>query len=250
MLAALIDRYGYYHRELEPGPIKYRAVAERYWPFGGWARPDLQRFTGYAPHVYLDCIHILEECWILCITAQTKMSVPKDMLAARCLKYLSSPPLDLVRTPLPVPGAKEVLIKVSAASLCHTDVAMCMGDKINEGNTVPQTAGHEPCGTIVQVGADVTGLQVGDRVGFVNHAGSCGAYCAEVSGDTYVIADGIGECEECKKGLNTYCLNARTKLRGVNTDGCFSEYAIGDAVYTFKIPNKLSDAEAAPLMCG
>lgn len=64
------------------------------------------------------------------------------------------------------------------------------------------------------------------------------------------IADGIGECEECKKGLNTYCLNARTKLRGVNTDGCFSEYAIGDAVYTFKIPNKLSDAEAAPLMCG
>lgn len=104
------------------------------------------------------------------------MSLPEDMLAARCLQYLSSPPLDLVRIQLPMPGAKEILIKVSAASLCHTDVAMCMGDKVNEGNAIPQTAGHEPCGIIVKIGSDVTGLRVGERVGFVNHVGSCGAF--------------------------------------------------------------------------
>lgn len=53
---------------------------------------------------------------------------------------------------------------------------MCMGDKINEGNKIPQTAGHEPCGVIVQLGAQVNGFQLGDRVGFVNHAGSCGRH--------------------------------------------------------------------------
>jgi len=102
------------------------------------------------------------------------MSLPEDMLAARCLEYNSTPPLVIVRRPLPTPKPNEVLIKVTAASLCHTDVAMCMGDKINEGNSVPQTAGHEPCGVITKIGENVQGLQVGDRVGFVNHAGSCG----------------------------------------------------------------------------
>jgi D-arabinose 1-dehydrogenase-like Zn-dependent alcohol dehydrogenase len=104
------------------------------------------------------------------------MSLPDSMLAARCLAYGLSPPLNIVRVPIPTPKSHEVLIKVSAASLCHTDIAMCQGDKINEGNTIPQTAGHEPCGVIVKVGDRVTGFQAGDRVGFVNHAGSCGEF--------------------------------------------------------------------------
>jgi D-arabinose 1-dehydrogenase-like Zn-dependent alcohol dehydrogenase len=53
---------------------------------------------------------------------------------------------------------------------------MCLGHKQNEGNKLPQTAGHEPCGVIVKLGSDVTGFAVGDRVGYVNHAGSCGEY--------------------------------------------------------------------------
>ena len=96
------------------------------------------------------------------------------MLAARCLRYSSTPPLDIVRVPIPSPKSNEILVKITAASLCHTDVAMTFGDKRNEGNTIPQTAGHEPCGVIVKLGDDVKGFQVGDRVGFVNHAGSCG----------------------------------------------------------------------------
>jgi D-arabinose 1-dehydrogenase-like Zn-dependent alcohol dehydrogenase len=100
--------------------------------------------------------------------------LPQDMLAARCLRYHASPPLELVRIPLPLPGPNEVLIKVTAASLCHTDIAMCLGDKVNEGNSIPQTAGHEPCGTVVMAGSRVKGFLEGDRVGFVNHAGSCG----------------------------------------------------------------------------
>jgi D-arabinose 1-dehydrogenase-like Zn-dependent alcohol dehydrogenase len=170
------------------------------------------------------------------------------MLAARCLQYGSSPPLNLVRMPLPVPGPREVLIKVTAASLCHTDVAMCMGDKVNEGNTIPQTAGHEPCGIIAMTGSEVEGFREGDRVGFVNHAGSCGELIVfRVS--TEGLMHTSGNCAECQNGHNTYCLAAQTKLRGVNTDGCFSEYAIGDAVYCFKIPSKVLDAQAAPLMC-
>lgn len=64
---------------------------------------------------------------------------------------------------------------------------------------------------------------------------------------TYLTFAGV--CEECRSGNQTYCLEFGTKLRGVNADGCFSEYAIGDAVYTFKIPSKLRDDQAAPLMC-
>jgi len=102
--------------------------------------------------------------------------LPQDMFAARCLRYNASPPLEVVRIPLPLPGPDEILIKVTAASLCHTDIAMCLGDKINEGNSLPQTAGHEPCGTIVMTGSRVTDFREGDRVGFVNHAGSCGQF--------------------------------------------------------------------------
>ena len=103
-------------------------------------------------------------------------SIPKDMLAARCLQYNFTPPLDLVRVPVPSPKANEILVKITAASLCHTDVTMCMGHKVNEGNKVPQTAGHEPCGIIAKVGPGVEGFKQGDRVGFVNHGGSCGKY--------------------------------------------------------------------------
>jgi propanol-preferring alcohol dehydrogenase len=176
------------------------------------------------------------------------MSLPDNMIAARCLEYGSNPPLQLVRVPLPEPGPREILIKVSAASLCHTDIGMCKGNKRNEGNTIPQTAGHEPCGVIVQLGTGVRELSIGDRVGFINHAGSCGILPSRTTRSLNAELL-LGDCEECLDGQNTYCLAANTKLRGVNTDGCFSEYALGDAVYTFKIPNKLSDDQAAPLMC-
>lgn len=46
-----------------------------------------------------------------------------------------------------------------------------------------------------------------------------------------------------------YCLSSRTRLRGVNDDGCFAQYAVGDERFTFKLPAGLSDEEAAPLMC-
>lgn len=104
------------------------------------------------------------------------MSLPRDMLAARCLQYHASPPLSVVRVPVPSPGPNEILVKVTAASLCHTDIAMCAGNKRNEGNEIPQTAGHEPCGTIAKLGEAVEGFKEGDRIGFVNHAGSCGEF--------------------------------------------------------------------------
>lgn len=96
------------------------------------------------------------------------------MLAARVNSYATPPRFELQEVALPQIGNAEVLIRVTAAGLCHTDIGVAQGHKANEGSSVPMTAGHEPAGVIVALGSQVERFKVGDRVGFVNHKGSCG----------------------------------------------------------------------------
>lgn len=101
-------------------------------------------------------------------------TVPNTMLAARVNAYSTPPKFDLEQIPLPQLGHAEVLIRVTAAGLCHTDIGVAQGHKANEGSKVPMTAGHEPAGVVLAVGSRVERFKEGDRVGFVNHKGSCG----------------------------------------------------------------------------
>ncbi len=99
----------------------------------------------------------------------------------------------------------EVLIKVLATSICGTDVHIYKWDRWSQGRINPPiTVGHEFSGRVIKVGEQVTKVKVGDIV----------------SAETHIVC---GTCEFCQRGEYHICEN--TKIIGVDTDGCFAEYA-------------------------
>jgi len=99
----------------------------------------------------------------------------------------------------------EVFIQILATSICGTDVHIYKWDKWSQGRIKPPlTVGHEFCGKVLAVGNDVTSVKVGDVV----------------SAETHIVCH---TCEFCKRGEYHICEN--TKIIGVDTDGCFAEYA-------------------------
>jgi len=121
----------------------------------------------------------------------------------------------------------EILIKVNACGVCRTDLHLIDGDLPNA--YYPVTPGHEIVGRIVDVGAAVGKRAPGERVGVPWLASSC------------------GECEECQRGFENLCEFAH--FTGCTVDGGFAEYVIADSRYCLTIPDRYSDAEAAPLLC-
>ncbi|OAL02227.1 GroES-like protein [Phaeosphaeriaceae sp. SRC1lsM3a] len=117
----------------------------------------------------------------------------------------------------------QVLIKVTASGLCGTDehykeVDMCLG--------------HEGAGVIEQVGPEVKYLKKGDRVGWGYEHNSC------------------GHCDQCLTGRETYCPE-REMYGEANLDqGSFASHAVWKESFIYKIPDNMTDADAAPLMCG
>ena len=101
--------------------------------------------------------------------------------------------------------ADEVLIKVLATSICGTDVHIYKWDRWSQGRIKPPlTIGHEFSGRVIKVGKDVKNIKLGDIV----------------SAESHIVC---GTCEFCKRGEYHICEN--TKIIGVDTDGCFAEYA-------------------------
>ncbi|MDI6453388.1 L-threonine 3-dehydrogenase [Peloplasma aerotolerans] len=101
--------------------------------------------------------------------------------------------------------SNEVLIKVLATSICGTDVHIYKWDRWSQGRIKPPlTVGHEFCGEVIEVGSEVRKVKVGDVV----------------SAETHIVC---GECEFCRRGEYHICKN--TQIIGVDTDGCFAEYA-------------------------
>ena len=121
----------------------------------------------------------------------------------------------------------EILIKVSACGVCRTDLHLINGELPNA--YYPVTPGHEIVGRIVEVGAAVAKRLPGERVGVPWLARSC------------------GECEECQRGLENLCEFAQ--FTGCTVDGGYAEYAIADSRFCLTIPERYTDAEAAPLLC-
>jgi alcohol dehydrogenase, propanol-preferring len=140
-------------------------------------------------------------------------------------------PLALEEIEKPTPAADEVLLRVEACGVCHSDLHVAEGDWPQIARIVkkPLIPGHEVAGTVVDVGADVKNVRVGDRAG----AGWIFWTC--------------GECEFCRQGNENLC--AKQKITGVSVDGGYAEFVIAPASHVTKIPERLSATEAAPLFC-
>ena len=120
--------------------------------------------------------------------------------------------------PVPVPGPGQVLVKVSACGVCRTDLHVADGELAQ--CRYPVTPGHEIVGRLVGSGA---------RVGIPWLGWTCGA------------------CEYCKAGMENLCERAR--FTGCDLDGGYAEFVVADERYCLPIPERYSDAEAAPLLC-
>src|SRR5450755_1493727 len=147
------------------------------------------------------------------------------MLAAQ----VSSPGggFELVERDLPVPDPKQVRIKVQACGVCHSDSLTKMGEL--PGIVYPRIPGHEVVGTIDEPGSMVVDWEPAQRVGVGWFGGNC------------------GRCEPCLRGLLINCIRLQTP--GVTYDGGYAEYMIAPQESLAKIPDALTAAEAAPLLC-
>jgi propanol-preferring alcohol dehydrogenase len=136
-------------------------------------------------------------------------------------------PLDLVEFPVPVPQKNELLIKVSACGVCHTEL-----DEI-EGRTPPSIfpiiLGHQIIGKVEQVNSTSKMFKIGERVGVAWIFSAC------------------KKCEFCLKGNENLCDDF--KATGRDTHGGYAEFVTVPEDFSYRIPDVFSDTEAAPLLC-
>ncbi|MET1082177.1 MAG: alcohol dehydrogenase AdhP [Burkholderiales bacterium] len=137
-------------------------------------------------------------------------------------------PLTIEKVAVPSPGPGEVLVKIVATGVCHTDLHAADGDWPVKP-VPPFIPGHEGAGIVAAVGAGVTQLKEGDRVGIAWLHDACGA------------------CEYCYTGWETLCEKQHNSGYGVN--GTFAEYAIGSAAYVGRLPANADFVAMAPILC-
>ena len=140
-------------------------------------------------------------------------------------------PLAIEEVPRPQIASDEVLIKVEACGVCHSDLHVAEGDWKQFAGIVkkPLILGHEVAGRVAETGVGVRDLKPGDRVGVPWLYWSC------------------GECEFCKEGNENLCV--KQSITGVTVDGGFAEFLKVRATHATQIPENLPALEAAPLFC-
>jgi D-arabinose 1-dehydrogenase-like Zn-dependent alcohol dehydrogenase len=136
-------------------------------------------------------------------------------------------PFEIVEREVPTPGAGQVRIKVQACGICHSDMFTKVG--AFPGIDYPRIPGHEVVGLVDAVGPQVPDWKVGMRVGVGWHGGHC------------------GHCASCRKGDFITC--AAGQIPGITYDGGYAEFMIAPFEALAAIPEELSAAEAAPLLC-
>lgn len=136
--------------------------------------------------------------------------------------------LALREVDIPSPEFGQILIRTEACGVCHTDLHAARGDWPLKP-TPPFTPGHEGIGVVVELGEGVTSVKVGDRVGVPWLYSAC------------------GHCEFCLSAKEPVCPGA--EFGGYTKNGGFAEYIIGDPDYVARIPEGLSAAQAAPIIC-
>jgi propanol-preferring alcohol dehydrogenase len=137
-------------------------------------------------------------------------------------------PLVLKEWDIPTPGPGQILVKTEACGVCHTDLHAAKGDWPVKP-TLPFIPGHEAIGLVAAVGAGVTIVKEGDRVGVPWLYSAC------------------GHCEYCLSAWETVCGEA--EFGGYTKNGGFAEYILADPDYVAHIPKGLSAIQAAPLIC-
>ena len=152
--------------------------------------------------------------------------MPKTMKAAFVEKF--GEPLKIREVIIPTPGPGQVLVEVAASGVCHTDLHAAEGDWPVKP-TVPFIPGHEGAGFVAALGPGVMHLKEGDRVGIAWLHSAC------------------GYCEFCLSGWETLCLAQQNS--GYSVNGSFAQFALGQADYLGRIPDKLSFIDAAPILC-
>jgi propanol-preferring alcohol dehydrogenase len=140
-------------------------------------------------------------------------------------------PLRIEDVDQPQPDAQEVLVEVEACGVCHSDLHVADGDwpQLVPITKRPLILGHEIAGRVVEKGASVHQLEVGDRVGVPWVYWTC------------------GECDFCREGNENLCV--KQKITGVTVDGGYAEFVKVPASHATRIPDGLSSVDAAPLFC-
>jgi propanol-preferring alcohol dehydrogenase len=137
-------------------------------------------------------------------------------------------PLVIEDVPVPVPGPGQILVKVRACGVCHTDLHAASGDWPVKP-TPPFIPGHEAAGVVEAVGPEVTGVKLGDAVGVA------------------WLHDACMRCEYCETGWETLCEHQHNT--GYSVNGGFAEYVIASAAFSGRLPARVDFDEIAPILC-
>jgi len=150
-------------------------------------------------------------------------------MKAMLLKEISpieNEPLRMEELPHPVPGPKQILVRISACGICHTEL-----DEI-EGRLPPRlpiVPGHQIVGKVEGVGSGATKFTLGDRVGIAWIHSAC------------------GKCHFCEEGNENLCLEFRGT--GCHAHGGYAQYTVVSEDFAYSIPERFSDVQATPLLC-
>lgn len=150
----------------------------------------------------------------------------RTMKAAVVREFGKPLTIEEVQVPRPDPG--HVLVKIEACGVCHTDLHAAQGDWPVKPNP-PFIPGHEGVGYVAAVGAGVTHVKEGDRVGIPWLYTAC------------------GHCEHCLGGWETLC--EQQKNTGYSVNGGFAQYALADANFVGLLPGSVDLIEIAPVLC-
>jgi len=150
---------------------------------------------------------------------------PPALMRAALLQEAGRPLL-LCDVPVPALTAGQLLVRLDACGICHTDLHVQGGGSPAHR---PLILGHEGIGRVADIAPGVDGWRLGDRIGVP------------------WLHDTCGHCRECLSGAESFCQAQRA--HGYNVDGAFAEYVAVDARYAVRLPETIDPIEAAPLMC-
>ncbi|MEI2386502.1 alcohol dehydrogenase AdhP [Breoghania sp. JC706] len=152
--------------------------------------------------------------------------MPRTMKAAVVTAF--DMPLSIEEMPVPEIGPDQILMKVEASGVCHTDLHAARGDWPVKPQP-PFIPGHEGVGFVAAVGRNVKGIREGDRIGVPWLHTAC------------------GHCPHCRTGWETLCHEQQNT--GYSVNGGFAEYVVADPDYVGHLPDKLDFGPAAPILC-
>jgi len=151
------------------------------------------------------------------------------MKAMKLKKFASieQSPLELTELPMPELGLKDILLRIKACGVCHTDLHTVEGELPQV--KLPIIPGHQIVGVVERKGEKASRFRKGDRVGIAWLYSAC------------------GKCSFCRSGNENLCENAR--FTGYHVNGGYGEYVAVPEEFAYPIPGAFSDEEAAPLLC-